>query len=73
MIEKCNHCDIWRDKPCQMCKRKSWQGCLKGHRMGGLYRKCFECTDIEFCKKQANILTHVHLKKSAIVGITPNC
>jgi hypothetical protein len=52
MIEKCNHCDIWRDKPCQMCKYRSWQGCLKGSRMGGLYRKCFECMDIEFCKKQ---------------------
>ena len=50
-------CDIKRDSTCEMCVHSQMYGfvkCALGKRKGGTKRKCFECVDVEFCKKKAS-------------------
>lgn len=55
-LKRCKSCTIREYAECDMCKHNDIMGCKKGHRRGGLHRKCFECRDYNFCKTSSFLL-----------------
>lgn len=45
--KQCEHCDIYRDKPCDCCNND-----IKKHDKRKTSLCKFECKNIEFCKKK---------------------